>query len=286
MYLAHFNLLKPPFDTQDQNQLSPLRGQKTSECRTKKELANYVNQRLAQADYQGAPVFSPAAIRCLQKVAGGQIDKVNLLADKSLLAAFIDNTQSVQERHVLAAMRDLEIVYKPAWHQQKKWQVTVSGLGIITLLAMSMVIFRNPKQNEAPTATSELSELQKQHKVQNQPKKSLINQRVTESGLWLAQIRGNEMSIQLFVTGENNAAKLERFLNRAKKLGTLDKLYIFSIKQEKKPGYQISFGQYKTLEEVTAALKTMPAKYKSDFNANVCQMQVKTQHCEVLQKTD
>lgn len=286
MYLAHFKLLKPPFDTPSQNHLSPLKGQEISVCRTKKDLANYINERLDQAGYQGTSVFSPTAIRCLQKVAGGQIELVNRLADKSLLAAFIDNKQLVQERHVLAAMRDLEIVYKPAWYQQKKWPVSVSGLGIITLLVISLVIYRNAKQNETPTANGELSELQKQNEAQNQSKKSLLNQRLAESDLWLTQIQANELSIQLFVTADNNDAKLERFLNRAKQLGTLDKLYIFSIKQAKKSLYQISYGQYKTQEEAAAALQRMPEKYKSAFKAIVCQIQVKTRHCEVPLKTD
>ncbi len=286
MYLAHFKLLKPPFDTPGQNHLSPLKGQEISACRTKKDLANYISERLDQAGCQGTSVFSPTAIRCLQKVAGGQIELVNRLADKSLLAAFIDNKQLVQERHVLAAMRDLEIVYKPAWYQQKKWPVSVSGLGIITLLVISLVIYRNAKQNETPTANGELSELQKQNEAQNQSKKSLLNQRLAESDLWLTQIQANELSIQLFVTADNNDAKLERFLNRAKQLGALDKLYIFSIKQAKKSLYQISYGQYKTQEEAAAALQRMPEKYKSAFKAIVCQIQVKTRHCEVPLKTD
>jgi type II secretory pathway predicted ATPase ExeA len=64
--------------------------------------------RMRAAGYHGPNVFSKSAIRLLAKVSEGIVRRINILADKALLAAFADNTHAVEAKHVKAAIRDSE----------------------------------------------------------------------------------------------------------------------------------------------------------------------------------
>ncbi|OFJ46866.1 hypothetical protein BA896_019920 [Janthinobacterium lividum] len=50
--------------------------------------------------------FTPAALRRLARAAQGIVRRINILADKALLAAFADDAQQVSARHVRLAIAD------------------------------------------------------------------------------------------------------------------------------------------------------------------------------------
>ncbi len=72
------------------------------------EIRDYVNFRLRAAGYRGPDVFTPQIINTIAKSSGGLTRRVNLIADKALLAAFSENTHTVRIKHVKAAIRDSE----------------------------------------------------------------------------------------------------------------------------------------------------------------------------------
>lgn len=74
------------------------------------ELNDYLAHRLRTAGYRGEPVFSPMARRALYRFSGGTPRLVNILAHKSMLAAFGQGKPTVGYRQVFAAARDTDSV--------------------------------------------------------------------------------------------------------------------------------------------------------------------------------
>jgi type II secretory pathway predicted ATPase ExeA len=72
-------------------------------------LENYLMFRMRAAGYRGPNIFSPNAIKLIADASNGLMRRVNIFADKSLLAAFVEDTHNIEVRHVRAAMRDCEI---------------------------------------------------------------------------------------------------------------------------------------------------------------------------------
>jgi type II secretory pathway predicted ATPase ExeA len=72
-------------------------------------LENYLMFRMRAAGYHGPNIFSPGAIKLIASSSNGLMRRVNILADKSLLAAFVDDTYYIKPQHVQAAMRDSEL---------------------------------------------------------------------------------------------------------------------------------------------------------------------------------
>src|SRR5581483_8894081 len=70
------------------------------------EVSRYVSFRMRAAGYRGPEVFSPRALAAIARASGGLTRRINILADKALLAAFTENTHGATERHVRAAVKD------------------------------------------------------------------------------------------------------------------------------------------------------------------------------------
>jgi type II secretory pathway predicted ATPase ExeA len=70
------------------------------------EVAKYVAFRMRAAGYKGPDVFSPSAIAAITRLSGGLTRRINVLCDKSLLAAFAANSHAVTPREVRVAHAD------------------------------------------------------------------------------------------------------------------------------------------------------------------------------------
>jgi type II secretory pathway predicted ATPase ExeA len=79
------------------------------------EVAKYISFRMRAAGYRGPEVFSPRAVTLIARAASGLTRRINILADKSLLSAFTENSHAVADRQVRAAIADSEFaaVRKP-----------------------------------------------------------------------------------------------------------------------------------------------------------------------------
>ncbi len=73
------------------------------------ETREYMEFRLRAAGYRGREAFSNKAYKVMHKASEGLTRRVNILADKSLLAAFADDTHDVSERHVKVAIQDTQL---------------------------------------------------------------------------------------------------------------------------------------------------------------------------------
>ena len=83
------------------------------------EVAQYLDFRMRAAGYRGPELFSPAASRRIASYAGGLTRRVNVLADKSLLAAFSQNMHAINPSHVKVAARDAH--YLPTRLRRPGW---------------------------------------------------------------------------------------------------------------------------------------------------------------------
>jgi len=76
------------------------------------DIENYVDFRMRAAGYRGPKVFGREAIRLIARASQGLTRRINILADKALLAAFAGGTHAVTAAEVKRAVRDSEF-YRP-----------------------------------------------------------------------------------------------------------------------------------------------------------------------------
>ena len=98
------------------------------------DVAEYIDFRMRAAGYRGPTVFSAAAIRRLTKASQGLTRRINILADKSLLAAFAANSHQVATLHVKAAVRDTDSP-SPGRGSANRWRWTLALTALLALVA-------------------------------------------------------------------------------------------------------------------------------------------------------
>ena len=104
---------------------------------SKKVIESYLMFRMRAAGYHGPDIFSPAAVNLIGKASSGLMRRVNILADKSLLAAFVENTHSIEARHVQAAIRDSEMSPNSPLFNRKKIALGVGAILSALLLGIA-----------------------------------------------------------------------------------------------------------------------------------------------------
>ena len=98
-------------------------------------LENYLTFRMRAAGYRGPDIFSPGAIKLIADASNGLMRRINILADKSLLAAFVEDTHRIEPRHVQAAMRDSELTPPRSVPRKKLLMGSAAGLAFLAGLA-------------------------------------------------------------------------------------------------------------------------------------------------------
>ena len=100
------------------------------------DVGHYIDFRMRAAGYRGPNVFAPKAIRLIADASGGLTRRVNILADKSLLAAFAANAHAVTVKEVRRAIRDSDF-----YRTRRNWRPSgyaAAGIAAGLLVGLSL----------------------------------------------------------------------------------------------------------------------------------------------------
>ena len=104
----------------------------------REDIREYVNFRLRQVGHRGRGAFQDGAFASMYRASRGLTRRVNILADKALLAAYAEDTHDVSRRHVRIAIGDSEFDSRRRWG----WPEFALGSGVLMVTAtLSWIIF-------------------------------------------------------------------------------------------------------------------------------------------------
>jgi type II secretory pathway predicted ATPase ExeA len=118
------------------------------------EATAYIDHRLRVAGWSGGRLIVPAAIAALIKLSQGRARRINLLADKALLAAYAEGVKQVEKRHVVSASGELHPDSAPtSFFARPAFRYGVISVILALLMASAMVgvlgWYRTPMQAQA-----------------------------------------------------------------------------------------------------------------------------------------
>ena len=102
------------------------------------DVRSYLTFRLQAAGYHGPDLFGSRVIAYLTKASAGLTRRINLVADKALLAAFAEGTHNVTLRHVKAAVRDSEFSDLPRTRSLTPFTYALGGLAIGGMIGVAL----------------------------------------------------------------------------------------------------------------------------------------------------
>lgn len=268
-----------------------------------KAIREYLHFRMHAVGYRGPPVFSTAAIRLLTRVSKGLIRRVNILADKALLAAFANEVHIIRPQHIQLAARDSGF---NTWFISSRVKMELLSLLMVSVLAAVWWHFsvqdlvwsaldniietrqeQEPEktvttaQNVAPKPSQSIPTLSPASddltiKPATPPATpsnvnqtdstadSLLEQRIAQTQQWLQQANRQDYTIQVMQTKIENTADLNKLLHHPEISSLLEKLYIYQITQREQAYWEIVYAEFQEIKSATAALAQLPDLLKQN----------------------
>lgn len=102
------------------------------------DIREYLNTRLRSCGFRAGEIFDRGAIRRIGAKSRGLVRRINILADKSLLAAYADGSRKVTSQHVRKAARDSEF----GAMGRTFWQPLLLGVLVLAMCTAGYVWWR------------------------------------------------------------------------------------------------------------------------------------------------
>jgi MSHA biogenesis protein MshM len=255
------------------------------------EVREYLMFRMRAAGYRGPDLFSQDVVKLVARGSGGLTRRINLIADKALLAAFSENTHSVKRRHVEAAVRDSEFSrYGQTTSTPRYVWITVAvlvgaalGAGGYFLVeyritrahvpAAPATIARTPAltnhtatpgvkapaaSSTSPIATVKIASATPAQAVP----KSLLETRLIATNAWLVSAPDSAYSIQLLSAGDEE--DLRNQLNNLIKSIEINDIFVYRSVSNRQPALTVLYGNFGNATLAADALAKLPALLKAN----------------------
>jgi type II secretory pathway predicted ATPase ExeA len=255
------------------------------------EVAKYLSFRMRAAGYRGPEVFTPRAVRRIGRAADGLTRRINILADKALLAAYTENTHAITGRHVRAAVADSEFAAS-----RRSWRaLAYLGVAAVAGIAVGAGLqwMRSPPPMELPVAQAPLAvaapppvpapapqpiqedppapesllsaEQERRLSGYSAAGQRLLDARLSASRERLEHADDERFALELYVSDNSDPARMERFLLRARDLVPLEELMVIPVASGGEYRLWVLFGDFDSREEAAAAARRLPPRYQDTF---------------------
>lgn len=246
----------------------------------REDIASYLDFRMRAAGYRGPTVFTPAAVKLIAQTSLGLTRRINILADKALLAAFTTGTHQIDRQEAQVAIRDCDFsnTVKPYNRPLLLLLGCLAAGALAIALWLSRVRAEAPQsvspalptnispdqQSIPPPAPAEAATLQPPASEKPSPAfPPRIQQYLTAGQQWLAQAHGHRWFVQLLVAeGDQVAEEVERFLRNAAAYPLeTDQLRLHASSSNDEPRLSVVYGDYPTRPEAVSAICNYPCYY-------------------------
>lgn len=268
------------------------------------DVHKYLSFRLRAAGYRGPELFSPEVARQIARASGGLTRRINILADKALLAAFADGTHAIRRKHIAQAAADSEF----AAGAGARWRV-MATIGVTVLLA-GLALWLGLRWN-TPGEHTQVSAAQRAPVAAPiQPQAATIGADATAAGPVAAaqavppsgqatpsaasqprtsgdsvEARAEALSdpletrlsateewlktapgniLSIQVLGSNDLALLRGYLAKLQRSVEADKIFVYRTRTSTGPSVTMLYGTFATRTEALRALDALPAELRGN----------------------
>jgi type II secretory pathway predicted ATPase ExeA len=257
------------------------------------EVATYLSFRMRAAGYRGPDLFAPAAVTLIARASGGLSRRINILADKALLAAYSEGAHAVGTKQARAAVADSELAPRRRAPRAGAAFGAVAAAGVI-LGAGAYWLVSPPSApaggagGSAPVSAS-VTPVQAapaptpaaQPVAPAQPRlereqvlrmagyaagrNPLLHDRLEATREKLDAAPDEHHSIELYLSNNSDPNRVERFLMRARDLVPLEDVYIVPVESGGRYRVWALYGDFAGEAQALQAAKRLPPKYQQAF---------------------
>jgi len=256
----------------------------------REDINHYLDFRMRAAGYRGPSVFAAPALKMIEQSSLGLTRRINILADKALLAAFSLGSHQIGAKEIQAAIRDCEFskaTYgsKTARKTRTAWIAASLAVCVLAGFVWLMTMPRNDNgapatavgEPPAPTPAigtasaavtapppSPATRTKAAIASPSSPSaKQLVGpltlERLEAGRTWLGQLPDDRWFIQVYATNADQHGEIETLLNSLSSSKTeMSNIHVYYSELSGKPRYGVMYGEYSTSEAASTAIRELP----------------------------
>ncbi len=239
------------------------------------EISEYLRFRLRAAGYHGPDLFSAEALRIISDASEGLTRRINIFADKTLLAAFAAGTHTITADHARAAVTDTQIVLLR--RDSPRRLVGAAAMGMAVGLALGFVLAQvagmpspSPAVAAMPARSAPAPQPVAIPVASTTPVSPVVPASTPAPALRSLESRlaaGNDMladatpryAIQLMVTDARERMYIENYLAEAGRSVPYERLFVVRSGNPESPRLGVLLGPFDARSDAGTALAALPA---------------------------
>jgi len=243
------------------------------------DVFSYLNFRMRAVGYRGPDLFTAKAASNIERKSNGLTRRINILADKALLAAYSDGGHDINARHIKLAAKDSDFGQTLNWQPAIKISIVAAiifaSIWIGTLLPGLFYAQYNtpssshqekqtghflPQQDKSvalKTRDTDISMPQAASLSNDTPALSLLQQRLNETQHWIQHAQDENYTIQLILLEMNSRHEVTSFLENASQLLNTDQLYIYPVAIHGRMMFSVLYSEYTLRKQAINQLRQL-----------------------------
>ena len=256
------------------------------------DISHYLDFRMRAAGYRGPSVFSAPALKLIEQSSLGLTRRINILADKSLLAAFSAGSHLIGPKEIQAAIRDCEFSEAANGGKPQKRSRMIWIAGVVGVCALAGIVWLStgshtdagtpatvagtpsvaPVKADTVTVAAPLSPTVNTIPIvaappqpaETQKAGQLTLERLEAGRVWMAQSPDSRWFIQVFAAEASRHGEIEALLNHlvSSKI-EMDSVRVYYSELSGKPRYGVTYGDYPTNAAASAAIRELPTPLRA-----------------------
>ncbi|GAA5179183.1 hypothetical protein GCM10025771_20590 [Niveibacterium umoris] len=240
---------------------------------TRDETRAYLYHRLQAAGHRGRPPFSAAAMNAIARSARGLTRRINILADKALLAAFAASRHDVGVQEVRRAARDAAL---PDPLPLRMIGALAILVGLVASGGVAYQVSRPAIEHVAPQPHAAASPAKAPPAASVQPGKTqqaappaiapayadilgtAVATRLAASREWVASQDGARWTIQVGAAAPQQATELEPLIQRIEQVGATQPVHLYAAPGKPVGRIGVVWGDFASAADARRALAQMP----------------------------
>lgn len=257
------------------------------------DVASYIEFRMRAAGYHGPNPFTEQAVELIARISEGLSRRINILADKALLAAYSKNSHQVGREEIQTAAQDARFTpLKQPTNTSPKLTIWLLLTAIALIATFAFMLGKESETSFTNSAAAPPPLPPQKVEAPNQPvapppgkpraeKTALPPQASPESvssvlefgpytkthlaqfDQWIETAPHQHYFIQLLVTDASSAGEIEGFLTRTTKLIEPTELRAYRSSLSGRDRVGVIYGEFTTREAASIAIRTLPDSVKA-----------------------
>lgn len=258
-----------------------------------RDVYNYLNFRMRAVGYHGPDLFSPKMANNIERKSNGLTRRINILADKALLAAFSDGGHDIKPKHISLAAKDSDfgqdIIWQPAAKALGGLLIIIAAIWVGTLLPSIMSVTdksttSNPQNvvqqtaqvtplnkpspviktealDQAVVPNQQVTQLSHVINPESQTQ-NILSQRLQQTDIWINNAQDDNFTIQLTLLDSGMESDAIRFLNMSNRYLNSQAIYIYEVSIRGRMFYSVLYNEYAERNQATGQLQQLPPQLK------------------------